>query len=158
MKPISTPLGHLNFMTTGTLTLQDFLPYRLSALSNRISQSLASQYSAQFGLSVQEWRILAVLGEANTLSAVAITNRIAMDKVAVSRAVKKLIEKGLIQKCMDESDNRRFELALTATGRETYNKLTPIALAHEQRVVAKLNESEQQLLFDLLNKLDTTAL
>ncbi len=76
----------------GTLSLQQFLPYRLSALANRISQSLADKYSKRFGINVHEWRILAALGEVGELTAVAITNRIAMDKVTVSRAVKRLIE------------------------------------------------------------------
>ncbi|WOH36237.1 MarR family winged helix-turn-helix transcriptional regulator [Thalassotalea fonticola] len=148
-------------MTTandGTLSLQQFLPYRLSALANRISQSLAIKYSKQYGISVQEWRILAVLGEGTKLSAVAITNRIAMDKVAVSRAVKRLIEKGLVIKHLDSKDQRSHELALSNEGIEMYQQLVPIALEHEQQVTDNLTLKEQQSLLKLLSKLDNAPL
>ena len=44
------------------LELDRFLPYRLSILSNLISSAIASSYSARFGLSIPEWRVMAVLG------------------------------------------------------------------------------------------------
>ena len=142
----------------GTLSLQQFLPYRLSALANRISQSLAVKYSKQYGVSVQEWRILAALGEETKLSAVGITNRIAMDKVAVSRAVKRLIEKDLIIKHLDDNDQRSHELSLSAQGVDIYQKLVPIALKHEQQVTANLTKKEKESLLKLLSKLDNAPL
>lgn len=138
----------------GTLSLQKFLPYRLSALSNRISQSLAVKYNKRFGISVQEWRILAALGEETKLSAGAITNRIAMDKVAVSRAVKKLIEKGLVAKHSDCDDNRRAYLSLSDSGMEMYLELVPLALEHEQQTLEKLDDEERWMLLYLLDKLE----
>lgn len=142
----------------GTLSLQQFLPYRLSALSNRISQSLAIKYSKRFGINVHEWRILAALGEEQKLSAVAITNRIAMDKVAVSRAVKRLIEKGLVIKDLDSTDQRSYELALSTNGIKMYQQLVPIALEYEQEVIANLTLKEKENLFKLLAKLDSATL
>ncbi len=143
---------------TGTLTLQQFLPYRLSALTNRISQSLANKYSKRFGINVHEWRIIAVLGEEEAISAVAITNRIAMDKVAVSRAVKKLIEKELVVKKLDSKDQRKHELALSKTGIDIYQQLIPIALAHEKAMTAKLSLKDKNDLLRLLSKLDQAEL
>lgn len=142
----------------GTLSLQQFLPYRLSVLSNRISDSLANKYRKRFGINVHEWRILSALGEEKKLSAVAITNRIAMDKVTVSRAVKKLIEKGLILKDLDSKDQRRYELALSAGGIKMYQQLVPIALAHEQEVIANLTSKDKENLLELLLKLDNVKL
>jgi len=138
----------------GTLSLQQFLPYRLSVLSNRISDSLANKYRKRFGINVHEWRILSALGEEKKLSAVAITNRIAMDKVTVSRAVKKLIEKGLIIKGLDSKDQRSYELALSDDGIKVYQQLVPIALAHEQEVIANLTSKDKENLLELLLKLD----
>lgn len=142
----------------GTLSLQQFLPYRLSVLSNRISNSLANKYRKRFGINVHEWRILSALGEEKKLSAVAITNRIAMDKVTVSRAVKRLIEKGLIIKGLDSKDQRSYELALSADGIKIYQQLVPIALAHEQEVIANLTSKDKENLLELLLKLDSIPL
>lgn len=157
MKPNAIEADIMLDEDTGTLSLQNFLPYRLSALTNRISQSLAVKYSKRFGINVHEWRILAVLGEEGAMSAVTITNRIAMDKVAVSRAVKRLIEKSLVIKSLDNSDQRSHELALSESGSKMYQQLIPIALEHEKMVTSNLTESDKQVLLQLLAKLDHTS-
>ena len=78
------------------LILEEFLPYRLSILSNTVSSSIASTYEKRFGLSIPEWRVIAVLGRFPGISAVEVAQRTMMDKVAVSRAVSKLIKRGRI--------------------------------------------------------------
>ncbi|MET0550795.1 MAG: helix-turn-helix domain-containing protein, partial [Xanthomonas sp.] len=77
-----------------SLDLERFLPYRISVLSNRISQEIARLYAGRFGLNVTEWRLLAVLGRFPDLSATELAERTAMDKVAVSRAVASLVAEG----------------------------------------------------------------
>ena len=61
--------------------LDAFLPYRLSVLSNRISQDIARLYADRFDLGITEWRVLAVLGRYPGLSASELADRTAMDKV-----------------------------------------------------------------------------
>jgi len=51
------------------LILEHFLPYRLSVLSNRVSQTIADMYQKRFGLAITEWRVMAVLGRFADLSA-----------------------------------------------------------------------------------------
>ena len=45
------------------LVLEDFLPYRLAILSNTVSGTIAETYAQRFGLTIPEWRVIAVLGE-----------------------------------------------------------------------------------------------
>src|SRR5690606_24458309 len=65
------------------LQLEHFLPYRLSVLSNRISDAIAREYSQRYALGVTEWRVMAVLGRWPGLTASQVAQRTAMDKVAV---------------------------------------------------------------------------
>src|ERR1700729_619810 len=67
--------------TKQRLVLDDFLPYRLSIVTNRASAAIALHYSKRFGLSIPEWRVMAVLGETPGLSARQVTERAEMDKV-----------------------------------------------------------------------------
>src|SRR3954471_18563188 len=80
------------------LHLEDFLPYRLSVLSNTVSGAIAASYFLHFGLSIPEWRVMAVLAANPGLSAAEVTARTAMDKVAVSRAVAGLIAAGRLHR------------------------------------------------------------
>src|SRR5688572_33426854 len=73
------------------LHLDRFIPYRLSVLTNTVSMLIARAYEQQFGLSIPEWRVIAVLARYPDLSAVEAAERTAMEKVAVSRAVTHLL-------------------------------------------------------------------
>ena len=64
--------------TTPAFDLEDFLPYRLSVVTNRVSQAFASRYEAAWGLSIPEWRVLAVVGAFAPLSAAAVRVRSAI--------------------------------------------------------------------------------
>ena len=48
--------------------LSEFLPYQLSITSNAVSGRIALEYRQRFGLSVPEWRVMAVLGDAGPLT------------------------------------------------------------------------------------------
>ena len=51
------------------LDLDRFLPYRLSVLTNHVSDAIARQYSERFDLTIPEWRVMAALGNTPGLSA-----------------------------------------------------------------------------------------
>jgi len=141
-------------MSDDKLSLSEFLPYRLSVLSNRISRSIADEYEDQFRLSQSEWRVMAILGEEPNLSAGQVAERTAMDKVAVSRAVNRLLEHGRIERHFADDDRRRSVLALSKPGQKTYSEITPIALDYEARLLGHFSQDEKTQLDDLLRKLD----
>lgn len=141
-----------------TLCLADFLPYRLSVLSNRISRAIADGYEEKFQLSLPEWRVMAVLGEESDLSAAQVAERTAMDKVAVSRAVNKLLDNDRLVRHFSPNDKRRSVLALSEEGRKIYGEVIPIALGYEIKILDKLSAVEKEALTSLLEKLESIQL
>jgi DNA-binding MarR family transcriptional regulator len=125
-----------------TLELDRFLPYRLSVLSNTVSTAIAGAYQERFGLTIPEWRVMAVLAMTPDLSAAEVAQRTAMDKVAVSRAVASLLESKRIARQMARADRRRSLLQLTAAGRKVYSQVVPFALAYERELLAPLSDQE----------------
>jgi len=140
------------------LRLERFLPYRLSVLSNRVSQDIAGLYSERFGLSITEWRVMAVLGGGSKLSANEVSERTAMDKVAVSRAVSRLLDKRYLLRQLHGSDRRRSELKLSAKGRAVFDQIVPLALAYERSILSVLADGEQRELLAILDKLEAAEL
>ena len=140
------------------LELQNFLPYRLSVLSNRTSDAIAREYSQRFSLSVTEWRVMAVLGRYPELSANQVAQRTAMDKVAVSRAVAKLLDTGRLLREFDEDDRRRSVLRLSEAGYAIYDQIVPLALGFERQLLGDVDATERALLFRLLDRLDELEL
>lgn len=140
------------------LDLERFLPYRLSVLSNRVSEAIARVYSERFALGVTEWRVMAVLGRYPELSANQVAQRTAMDKVAVSRAVARLMTAGRVQRDTHDDDRRRSVLRLSEAGYAIYDEVAPLALAFEQRLLDGMDATERALLFRLLDRLDELEL
>lgn len=135
------------------LMLEKFVPYRLSILSNRVSRAIAKRYAKTFHLTVPEWRIIAVLGRRPGLTAKDIAEATEMDKVAVSRAVARLVAARRVAAAYDPADARRQLLSLTREGESVHARIAPIALASEQRLLAALSAREREIFNALLDRL-----
>jgi DNA-binding MarR family transcriptional regulator len=140
------------------LDLEHFLPYRLSVLSNRVSGTIARIYTVRFQLSITEWRVMAVLGRYPGLSANEVAQRTAMDKVAVSRAVARLLDAGRLDREIHGDDRRRSVLKLSEGGYRIYDEVAPLALEFERRLLDGIDDQERAVLFRLLDKLDELEL
>ena len=127
-----------------------FLPYRLSILSNLVSSAIAGSYSARFGLTIPEWRVMAVLAIEPGLSAAQVAERTAMDKVAVSRAVARLLEKGSLERKMAPGDRRKSMLRLSTAGERIYAEVVPLALEHERALLEVLEDTDRNALERIL--------
>ena len=130
--------------------LADFLPYQLSVTSNAVSGRISQEYRERFGLNVPEWRVMAVLGDAGTLTQRELTEFTLMDKVAVNRACKVLEERGLAARQPNDRDGRSHLLELTDAGREMHGAIMPLALEMERRLFATFSEEERQAFRSLL--------
>ena len=124
------------------LILEDFLPYRLSITSHTVSTNIARVYEKRFGVSIPEWRVIAVLGRYPGLSAVEVADRTLMDKVAVSRAVTKLIKNGRIDRQFADADRRRSILNLSEDGRAVHDEIAPLALQFERELLQNISDED----------------
>lgn len=138
--------------------LEDYLPYRLSLLSNTVSQGIAHRYQQDHEISVTEWRVVVVLGRFPGSTASEVVERTAMDKVSISRAVNNLVDKGYLQRRTDQNDRRRLRLYLTrGRGKQVLESIVPLAAAYETELLELLEESERATLVGLLDKLQEGA-
>lgn len=135
------------------LTLENFLPYRLSITSHTVSTNIARVYEKRFGVSIPEWRVIAILGRFPGLSAVEVADRTLMDKVAVSRAVTKLIKNGRIDREFADADRRRSILNLSEQGQQVHNEIAPLALQFEQELLRDISDEDFQIFNQVLEQL-----
>lgn len=140
------------------LALESFLPYRLSVLANRVSNAIARDYADRFGISVPEWRVMAVLGRFGAATATDLCDHTAMDKVTVSRATTRLLSRKLVSRKTDSEDRRRTIFDLSDSGRRIHDQIVPVALIHEKHLMASLNAAEVRQLDVLLTKLQQQSL
>ena len=135
------------------LILEKFMPYRLARLSSTVSTTIARAYDKEFGLSIPEWRVIAVLGRFPGLSAVEVAEQTFLDKVAVSRAVTKLIKNGRIDRQFADADRRRSILNLSEKGREVHDGVAKLALKFEDDLLAGLEGADVDQFNAVMDKL-----
>lgn len=139
------------------LTLERYLPYRLSLLSNKVSETVAKTYKDKFAISITEWRIMAVLGEYPGISADEVSLKTHIEKSLISRAISKLLKRKLLCRNISEDDKRRSELMLSNTGYEVYEEIVPLSLEYERKFLATLSQQEQEVLSSLIDRLSQHA-
>jgi len=135
------------------LELAGFFPYQLSILQSAVSDSIAQLYAGKFNLSRQEWRVLATLGTKAGISAREVATYTSMEKMPVSRAISRLVKAGLITQTGSREDRRLIILELTPEGRAIYEEIVPLVLEREAFLLSALDETEQEALTDIMDKL-----
>lgn len=144
-------------MMANALVLDRFLPYRLSITSNLVSDRIARTYEALFGLTIPEWRLIAVIAEASEITQAEIGERTRMDKVTVSRAAIALVERGLLERAPNPMDKRSHHLSLTEVGRDLYASIAPKALELERKIFSRFTRAEIDGFVAMLGRIDAAA-
>ncbi len=139
-----------------SLILDRFAPYRIVALGHAISGRLSQVYSNE-NITIPEWRVLAVISQADSLAARDVVGRTPMDKMTVSRAVASLEAKDLVSRAPDQHDRRVNMLSLSAAGRALFDRIAALALQFEDELLAALSPRELAAFETALLKLEARA-
>ena len=145
-------------MSAALLRLDAFIPFRLSITSNLVSETIAGTYQALFGLTIPEWRLIAVIAEEDGPTQQRIGARTRMDKVTVSRAAIALVTRGLIERRPHAEDRRAQRLFLTEAGTALYAQVAPKALELEGRILARFTADEIATFTAMLARMDEATL
>jgi len=135
------------------LKLDKFLPYTVSALSNKLSRIIGETYKNKFALSITEWRIMAVLGEHPGSSADEVSSRTETEKSIISRSLQKLLQRNFVAREVDSNDRRRQNLTLTEIGQDVYNQIVPDSYEYEERLLKCFSDQEKATFDSLVERL-----
>jgi DNA-binding MarR family transcriptional regulator len=135
------------------LPLQEFIPYKLAVVANRLSQSIGSLFEKKYGIQIPEWRILMALHSCGPLAPNEVVEHTSMDKGRVSRAQRRLVELDLIAARDDPRDGRRLVLFLTRKGAGMCEAIIPAARETEAWFLSVLPAGERRALDKALSRL-----
>ena len=136
------------------IDLATFLPYQLTNIATRVSNDFAEVYQTKYGLNIPQWRILANLAQYGQSNAKDLCTQANMDKSTVSRAVKVLIDKGLVRSELNKQDKRAALLVLSKAGQSLYENIAPDALNWEKQLLSTLTNEEYEVLVSIFEKLN----
>lgn len=133
--------------------IRDLVAFRLSILaaaSDRVGQNWLK---AEFGLSIREWRVVGFVGATEPAKFGDIGRGLQLDKGQLSRLVKTLADRGLLESRADSEDQRVVRLSLTQPGRAVHDRALARALERNELVLSALTREEAATLVELLDKL-----
>jgi DNA-binding MarR family transcriptional regulator len=122
-------------------------------LSNRISRAFHGEIAARHRISLAEWRVILTLSARQGATAMEIARLWGHEKMAVSRAVARLIRRGALARGRDGGDRRRQPLSLTPAGRALYRTIEPAATARYHAILAAVPLRERAALLAALQRL-----
>lgn len=155
----SCPWQNLSPNGTG-LHIDQFITFRMTRLSNALRNNLSKRYLEEFGLSLPEWRLLALITRFSPVRFSELTNRSSMDKGQVSRTLRVMSKGGLIKMKVLKQRSRSAEalaapvvVSVTPKGRALYESVLPVARRRQAEMLLNLTVAERVQLYTILDKL-----
>jgi DNA-binding MarR family transcriptional regulator len=137
-----------------TPTIRELLSYRLHQVANLLSRGAEMRYRREFGVSLWEWRTVALLGCAHEPQSLSELARAAgVDKAQMSRVVSGLRARRLVSRAADANDGRGIRLSLTRSGTKLYQALIAAAAERNDAFVGCLTAKERASLDQIMAKL-----
>lgn len=135
------------------IRLGRFLPYRLSLLASHLALPTADLQADGHRLSVQEWKVMAIIADLEPVTPVEIRRHGTQDKSTISWAIKRMIDQGLLTKRPAPADGRTFEVLISDAGWRYYRTVAPKARQRAQDIFKALDKEELRELRRLVDKL-----
>jgi len=139
----TTPLGDA---PENTLAL-------IHVLSLQIGRAFHARIAAEFDVTIAEWRIMLSLIQRTGATANEIAEEWAIEKMAVSRAVRRLERMNRITRRVNPEDRRSYTLAMTEAGIRLFERIVPAANARYREITSAATRDELAVLFRVLTKL-----
>jgi DNA-binding MarR family transcriptional regulator len=158
-EPVQDSIGHLLADWARERPDLDFSPVgvvtRLARVRAHIDTALL-QVFRDFGLTAADFRVIVTLRRAGPpyeLPQARLMSQLALTSGTISLRVDRLAKRGIVTREADPDDKRGQRIRLTADGLRLFDKITPVHLANEERLLSSLTHDERDTLARLLSKL-----
>jgi len=124
------------------LDLGDYLPYLVNRVGTIIAEQFGDDALARHGLSIAEWRVLAVLASNGGQRQIDLADVTSIEASTLSRLVSRLIRMGHVTRTRSANSNREVVVKLSPKGQALLARLIPIARDYEAAAIAGLSAHE----------------
>lgn len=137
--------------------VDEFVTHKIHLLAKLADRGAAQIYGPRYGLSLREWRVLAVIGCFAPLSLGRVAELANLDRGHGSRAVDSLVARGYVSRTQSAADRRGWTVELTAEGRTCFDAVYPEGVERNRRLIACLSADEYRCLIGALDRMTEVA-
>lgn len=106
-------------------------------------------------ITIDQKLILQYLNDHPELSQNEIAELVFKDNASLTRMIELMVRKGFLRRSINPEDRRRFNIELTAKGKEILEKLAPVIVENRKKAFAGISEEELTQLQRTLDKILT---
>jgi DNA-binding MarR family transcriptional regulator len=121
--------------------LDNHVFYLFTQILGRRNRDLAEDLKP-LGVTVPQWRILAVLHERSGCTMNELADVTTVDRTTLTRTLDRMAKDRLIARRSDARDRRSVRLALTAAGKDAFRRVLPRVIAQNERAMRGFGASE----------------
>lgn len=138
------------------LTVEDFLSVPIVRIASHLKR-VPGAYANSVGLTLPQWRLLSTVAHHGSLPLKQLAEISASDKALVSRTVKELAGKGLVQTASMNSGDRSLACHVTPKGAKLVDVVLPLARSRHARLLLALDKEDRVRLYGILQKLQSVC-
>jgi MarR family transcriptional regulator, organic hydroperoxide resistance regulator len=132
--------------------LAEYLPFLLNRLTREMLRGVDQKFQ-DHGLTVQTWRVLAVLADRGTCGFGELARLTSTEPATLSRFVTSLINDGLVDRKRSTADGRTVEITLTDAGEARFTETLPWGLDVENKLTRGIAAPDILRLKSMLKKM-----
>ena len=134
------------------VTLERTVGSQLILAMNLIMRPFLDEHAKRLDLTLPEWRVLKALAAEPERSGEEVARDLYTDRMSVSRALRRLEDRGRADRRKDPSDRKKNLWSLTEEGWAVFDELAPAATARQEEVLATLTTEEREVFRAALDK------
>jgi DNA-binding MarR family transcriptional regulator len=139
------------------LEVEDFVSMRFANISALLHRNVTRKYLARHDIGLPEWRVLTMLVRYGSVTTRELRDASGMDKGQMSRALRELEIRQLLERDPDATHELRQVLRISSAGAALYRRIMPDARQSQFALLAQLTLQERKALDSALRKLKIMA-
>ena len=139
------------------LTTRSFLAFWIERANAALMLQTEKIAQEKEQITTRQWWIIADMFAERPETAAELCRIADIDKGLLSRNLKVLIEKGLVETRDDPKDQRRQIISLTERGEALHNRLLPVMQERNQSIIRDFTDKEIEAAVDVLRAVEHTA-
>ena len=113
--------------------------------------------AAGFDITIDQWLVLKTIEEDSTATQQQMAAKVFKDMASMTRIVELLVRKNYLLRKFNTSDRRRFDLELTATGKNLLQQIQPLIVSNRSTALNGISDENLQILQSELEKITSNV-
>lgn len=130
------------------------LPDRLMGLAETLAALIEEPQLKRHALPMKDWKVMQALAAHGALQPAEIHRRNGQDKAQISRALKCLLDRGLVSKDPHPEDARTFVVSLTEAGHALYRDIAADMRRRQDTILGGISSADAERFRRLVDRLE----